>query len=264
MYEGTSTECWACHQDDYDGTTDPEHAQAGFSQDCTACHTVNGWDGATFEHAFFPLIGGHAAPSCTQCHVNEVYQGTSTECWACHQDDYDGTTDPEHAQAGFSQDCTACHTVNGWDGATFEHAFFPLIGGHAAPSCTQCHVNEVYQGTSTECWACHQDDYDGTTDPDHAAAHFPIDCASCHPVTSWDDGEFDHDGSYFPIYTGSHREAWNDCSDCHTNSSDYGVFSCIDCHEHSDQAEVDNDHDEEPNYEYNSNACYSCHPDGDE
>ncbi|RPJ43409.1 MAG: hypothetical protein EHM19_08775 [Candidatus Latescibacterota bacterium] len=193
-----------------------------------------------------------------------MFEGTSTVCYACHQQDYEGTTEPDHAGAGFPTDCSQCHTIAAWEGASFDHSFFPLTGGHDGPTCSVCHAGGVFDGTSTVCYACHQQDYEGTTDPNHAAAGFPTDCSQCHSITTWDDADFDHDGMYFPIYSGSHRDKWDACSDCHIDANDYSNFSCLGCHPHSDREKTDNDHDEEPGYSYDSFACYGCHPTGDD
>jgi len=121
-----------------------------------------------------------------------------------------------------------------------------------------------YTNTPTDCIACHQEDYDGTTNPDHAAAMFPTDCLDCHTEDAWVPADFDHDAMYFPIYSGKHEDEWTLCTECHINPNDYAIFSCIDCHEHNDQAEVDDDHDGVAGYVYDSPACYSCHPNGEE
>ena len=72
---------------------------------------------------------------------------------------------------------------------------------------------------------------------------------------------FDHDGQYFPIYTGKHREgeAWNDCVECHANPATYADFTCFTCHL---KPEMDDKHSEENGYEYVSTTCLECHPDG--
>ncbi len=62
----------------------------------------------------------------------------------------------------------------------------------------------------------------------------------------------------FPIQSGKH--AGFACSDCHLNAN-YNVFSCIDCHAHS-KSDMDDKHDDVGGYSYNSQACYSCHPNG--
>jgi HKD family nuclease len=117
--------------------------------------------------------------------------------------------------------------------------------------------------TPTDCVGCHLDDYNNTTDPDHQFAMFPNDCIQCHNEGAWIPSTFDHDGMYFPIYSGKHKDEWNTCMDCHINSSNYSIFSCIDCHEHNNQSQVDDDHSEVDGYQYESNACFMCHPNGE-
>ncbi|MFK5959136.1 MAG: hypothetical protein QM495_09760, partial [Lutibacter sp.] len=111
------------------------------------------------------------------------------------------------------------------------------------------------------CVTCHQNDYDTTNDPNHLSAGFSTDCTACHTTGGWTPSTFDHDSQYFPIYSGKHQGEWDQCIDCHTTNN-YSTFSCIDCHEHSNKAEVDNDHKGESGYVYESNACYNCHPTG--
>ncbi|MFH1278268.1 MAG: hypothetical protein ABIK65_07810, partial [Candidatus Eisenbacteria bacterium] len=257
-----SSDCYACHEADYQSTIEPNHVAAGFPTDCAQCHDINGWPGATFDHSFFALSGGHSGLTCNSCHAGGIFQGTSSDCYACHEADYQSTIEPDHAGAGFPTDCAACHDINGWPGATFDHSFFALSGGHSGLTCGSCHAGGIFQGTSPDCYECHQADYESTTNPDHAGAGFPTDCAQCHDLSGWDGADFDHDGLFFPIYSGKHRGKWDSCSDCHTNPNDYGVFSCLGCHPHSDRNKTDNDHDEVPGYQYNSDACYSCHPRG--
>ena len=127
-------------------------------------------------------------------------------------------------------------------------------------SCESCHASG-YDGTPTACYSCHQSDYQGTTDPNHAAAGFPTACQNCHSTSTWEGATFDHDGQYFPIYSGKHDNKWSACSDCHTVPTSYSVFSCINCHEHR-QSEMDSKHHDVAGYSYSSQACYQCHPDG--
>ena len=261
-YADASPECVSCHQNDYAGTQDPDHQASGFSTDCASCHSTSpGWTPATINHDFFPLTQGHDIQDCTRCHTNGTYAGLSPECVTCHQNDYAGTQDPDHQASGFSTDCASCHSTSpGWTPATINHDFFPLTQGHDIQDCTRCHTNGTYAGLSPECVTCHQNDYDQTTDPNHLAANFPTDCAACHTTNpGWQPAEFDHDGQYFPIYSGKHRQEWNDCTDCHTNPSNYAEFSCFQCH---GQNQTNNDHSEVNGYSYNSMACYECHPDG--
>jgi hypothetical protein len=170
VYAGTPTDCYACHQADYDGTTDPPHASAGFSTDCASCHGTSGW-AATFDHAStgFPLEGAHTAVSCASCHVGGVYAGTPTDCYTCHQADYDGTSDPNHQALVYPHDCTECHNMNGWEGATVQHSF-PIYSGTHRQSrwnvCSTCHVNAQNYGDFS-CFGCHPHSDKAKTDGDH-------------------------------------------------------------------------------------------------
>ncbi|MFN7996250.1 MAG: hypothetical protein U0Q18_21745 [Bryobacteraceae bacterium] len=272
-YSLTSGTCWNCHQTDYNNTTNPPHKAAGFPQDCTMCHGTSAvnWTSATFNHSTtgFTLTGAHVSLQCNQCHVNNNYSLTSGACWNCHQTDYNNTTNPPHKAAGFPQDCSMCHSTTDWSGATFNHPTTPLAltGYHATMlannQCSLCHVNNSYTNTPSDCWSCHQTDYNGTTNPNHAAAGFAHTCDSCHSFVDWSGAQYlAHDSAYFPIYSGTHRNAWTQCSDCHTNSSNYSVFTCIACHQHSNQAQVTSDHQGVKGFVYNGTSCYGCHPKG--
>jgi hypothetical protein len=94
-------------------------------------------------------------------------------------------------------------------------------------------VGGRYTGTPRDCYSCHQANYAATTNPNHQAAGFPTQCQSCHTTTAWRPASFDHDGRYFPIYSGKHRGEWSSCSECHVSSGNYKAFECIFCHEHS-------------------------------
>jgi nitrate/TMAO reductase-like tetraheme cytochrome c subunit len=265
FYVGTPTDCYACHAATYEATTAPPHLSGGLGTDCLQCHTVysTGWSGGDFRHpASFPLTHGHAIADCNACHTGG-FAGTPTDCIACHQADYDRTTDPDHALAGFPTDCRVCHNTRTWDDATMDHdaTAFPLTGSHRGVDCLSCHATG-YQGTPTDCYACHQARYDATTEPPHATSGFNTDCAACHTTTDWEPSTWDHD-VIFPIYSGRHRDEWNACIDCHVVPTDYRQFECILCHEHNNQTDVDNDHSEVRDYEYLSRRCYECHPRGE-
>lgn len=264
-FTGLTQECYSCHQQDYENVQDPNHLEAGFPTDCEQCHNINGWSPANLDHnqTDFPLTGAHLAVDCASCHTNG-FTGTPTDCYSCHQQDYESIQDPNHIQNNFSTDCTQCHTTNNWMEVTFDHSTttFELTGAHINTDCLSCH-QDGFAGTPTDCFSCHSDEYNNTTDPNHQAANFPNTCEDCHTTTAWIPANFDHDGQYFPIYSGKHSGEWDNCIDCHTISNDYSVFSCIDCHEHSNKTEVDNQHEGVEGYIYESNACFECHPTGE-
>lgn len=263
---GLTGVCYDCHLDVY--TTAPDHLAQNYPQDCTVCHSTTAWDDATFNHdnTAFPLTGGHLATACNDCHESG-YAGTSSVCIDCHLTEYQATTNPDHEVLSLSQDCETCHTTSvNWEPATFtvHNDFFQLLGAHSAiaNSCDDCHSGD-YNNTPNLCFGCHESDYNSANNPNHLGAGFPTNCEECHTQSAWTPSNFNHDSQYFPIYSGEHNNEWDNCSDCHTNPGNFAVFSCITCHEHR-QSEMDDEHDDVPGYIYNSQACFDCHPDGDE
>ena len=265
VYRGKSTECYSCHRTNYDATTKPPHGPSAIGTLCTSCHTTSVWAGAAYDHSVtsFPLTGAHRAATCATCHADGVYNGKPTDCLSCHQADYAATRQPPHAGAGIGTGCQGCHTTTTWAGGTFNHSTtaFPLTGAHTTASCLSCHGDGVYRGKSTACESCHLADYNQTTNPNHAAASFPTTCSGCHTTTTWAGATFNHDAQFFPIYSGAHRGRWSTCATCHTSPTDYKVFTCLTCHEHS-QATMDDKHQGRTGYRYDSQACYACHPRG--
>ena len=261
--------CIDCHEHDKP-QSDEEHTEvSGYlyeSNACFSCHPTGDAEGS-FNHASsnFPLTGAHTTVVCGDCHISG-YPGTPTNCDACHINAFNQTTNPNHTTLAIPQTCATCHSTEpGWNPATFpnHNDYYVLEGAHIsiANNCSNCH-NGNYNTTPNTCVGCHLDDYNQTQDPPHASAQFSTDCLTCHNQNTWVPSTFDHDGQYFPIYSGKHQGEWNTCTDCHTNPANYNVFSCIDCHEHN-KPDTDDKHNGVPGYSYNSIACYTCHPNGD-
>jgi hypothetical protein len=263
QFTSATTSCINCHRKDYDATRTPNHAAAGFSTTCDACHRPGDatFTQARFDHnAAFPLVGTHAMQGCAMCHANGRYKGTPRDCVGCHRDEYQRTTNPNHGAAGYSTACETCHraTDPSWLGTAINHSqFFPLVGKHSMTACSSCHVNNRFKGTPRDCVGCHLDAYQRTANPSHAAAGFPFTCESCHRAsdTTWMQGRFTH--PWFPITSGKH--AGNPCSACHTNPASYQAFTCLTCH---GRTKMDDTHRGRTGYRYDSIACYSCHPNG--
>jgi hypothetical protein len=267
QYVGVPSECYGCHRQDFEATLSPAHAPAGFGTDCAVCHRIEAisWAGS-FNHSAtaFPLTGAHLAVPCVQCHPGNNFKGAPKDCYQCHQQDYAGAQNPPHATSGFPTTCASCHSTTAWQPATFDHnaTGFPLTGDHRNVPCSGCHKNGQYAGTPTSCASCHQGDFAATTNPPHAASGFPTTCESCHSTAAWVPSTFKHD-TYFPISAGSNHAPgrWNACADCHPSVGNFKVFACINCHAHI-QTTMDPKHSGVRNYQYNSQACYSCHPRG--
>lgn len=266
-YIETPNICFDCHTADFNESTEPNHVELGFPTDCEECHTTAPeWKPTTYNHdEFYPLTGAHITTLCIDCH-SQGYEGTPNTCFECHESNFNQTTNPNHVAAGLSNECQECHTTNpGWTPATFadHNNFYVLAGAHSliANDCNACH-NGNYNNTPNTCVGCHLDDYNQTTNPPHEPAQFSTDCLLCHTEVAWEPSTFDHDNQYFPIYSGGHEGEWNQCSECHTTPTNYALFSCIDCHEHN-KPDMDEEHKDEPDYTYNSDACFECHPLGE-
>jgi hypothetical protein len=262
QFKTANVACVSCHRQDYDRTSSPNHAAAGFPTACEACHRASdpAFDRARFDHqAAFPLVGRHAAADCAACHRGSVFAGTPRDCAGCHRADYDRTQSPNHLAAGFPMTCEACHrpTDQGWRGgagAVNHNAFFPLVGVHATQACAACHQAGRFRGTPRECIGCHRTDYERTQAPNHVQAGFPTACESCHRATDpgWRGATFNH-AQFFPL-VGDH--ARQPCESCHAGGRYRGTpRDCVGCHRSRYDATRNPDH----RAAGFPTSCQSCH-----
>ncbi len=230
-----------CHLTTWQATTNPVHPSSGtpFSAaNCSLCHTTVSWTTATFNHSAtgFPLTNGHANVSCSLCHINNNYSLNiaPTDCGnsQCHLTTWQQTNTPVHSTSGptfAAANCATCHTTAGWTAAAFDHSItgFTLTGTHMSPTptpCASCHVNNNYTLNSADCYGCHQSSFLSTTTiggavPNHVTAGFPTTataCATCHPITTWAAGVFNHNATGFPL-TNAHASVA--CSLCHISAN---------------------------------------------
>ena len=215
VYKGTPSTCFGCH-----ASKDTHNGSLG--QNCQTCHSTQAWKPASFDHntSIFKLTGAHVSAACTRCHVNNVFKGTPTNCYACH------VSDDTH-KGSMGQSCQTCHVTTAWKPATFDHntASFKLVGAHVSAACTRCHVNGVFKGTPSTCYACHASD-------DTHKGSMGQNCGVCHSSTAWKPASFDHNTAAFKL-TGAHVSAA--CSRCHVNGVYKGTPSnCYACHASKD------------------------------
>lgn len=253
-FAGVSSTCASCH-------TDVHRGELG--SQCQRCHGQQAWRIADMrqlhQQTRFPLVGGHAAASCEQCHrpvEGQQYAGTPVTCIGCHREEYAATTTPPHAASGLSTDCAQCHSVSSptW-GGRFDHSLtsFPLTGAHRAVVCASCHVSNVFKGIGSACNSCHASDFAATAAPSHAAAGFSRTCESCHSTSSWQPSSYDHGATGFAL-TGAHRVVA--CAQCHTSNVFAGIgTTCITCHAGTYAATTT------PNHTASGfpQACENCH-----
>ena len=255
-FEPLNVDCYSCHKQNYESTQNPNHVAANFSTECQDCHNVSAlsWNATNIDHSFFPLVGGHALPSCFSCHQQGGnFSGLSQECYSCHQQTYEATQNPNHIAAGMPTTCEVCHSIQSWAPAQFNHDLtaFPLTGKHIDTDCSNCHETG-YTGTPTDCYACHQQDYQATTDPNHVLENYPQDCTVCHNTTDWGDANFDHSLTQFPL-TGAHTTTT--CQSCHQNGYTGTPTDCLSCHQ------TDYNNTTNPNHTTVSfpTTCGDCH-----
>jgi len=218
-FEEAKSNCSSCHRDVHQNT---------LGVDCQSCHNSESWLIKNIKELHnrtrFPLVGTHQNVNCASCHTNIKdlkFEVLGVQCFDCHRKDFENAKNPDHKAAKFSTDCTQCHSIEsrGWGGKNFTHAFFPLVGGHEIKNCYACHSQQTFEGLNKKCSSCHLDTYQQTKNPNHQQLGFSTNCEDCHNISSWKNATFDHDNSFFPIYSGKHKGKWNSCSDCHTNQN---------------------------------------------
>jgi mRNA-degrading endonuclease YafQ of YafQ-DinJ toxin-antitoxin module len=226
---------------------------------CTDCHTTSDWRAVRFDHdqASFRLLGQHRAVPCAGCHDLRDFRGAASACGTCH-------SDPHRGDAGSR--CEQCHSEVGWHqvGAQNAHARtrLPDLGVHAALRCEDCHRQtgaQQFTSRVTACVACHQSVYNATTSPSHSALGLSVQCETCHQFTTWSFARFTQHDAIFPIHTGAHAGAWRTCATCHPNATTFTVFVCTTCHT---QPRTDPRHQGISGYQWQSQACLTCHPTG--
>ncbi|MCC6624944.1 MAG: hypothetical protein IT385_27100 [Deltaproteobacteria bacterium] len=251
--------CVTCHDD-------PHRGEQGAS--CESCHDPSSWtpSNALLRHrgTRFPLVGMHAAADCTACHDRlrqDTWRATPSECFACHAEEYRREdVHPNHVTARFDRACDTCHSQATWMPARIDHdVYWPLRGAHATSDCFQCHAGDRYGGTPKACVDCHRDDYDRTSDPPHASFGIETRCERCHEDLGWSTLRSSWHERSFPIRRGDH--AGLACTDCHAPGSPPQAFDCIGCHGRDG---TDREHRGVGGYVWASQACYGCHPKGDD
>jgi hypothetical protein len=212
-FETAPQECYACHR-----TDDPHELR--FGTVCDVCHAPDEWENATFDHnlSVFKLEGEHARVDCAECHQNGIFQGTPTDCYACHgqEDEHNGR---------FGTDCAACHTPSDWENATFDHnlSSFPLAGAHVNVLCETCHTTGQFAGLSTQCVACH-------ADPGFHLGVFRANCEECHSTTAWSPAQFNisHPEPRVDEEGTGINHGRTTCRTCHPST--LREFTCLECH----------------------------------
>lgn len=217
-YKGTPKACIGCHAPD-----DVHKGSQG--KECGNCHTTADWTSQKFDHARetgFALLGRHAHIGCADCHRSgNLKDPIPKDCQGCHK------SDDRHA-GRFGPKCDDCHGNDTWKIASFDHTRFefPLLGTHATLDCHTCHTAPIKeQKLGKDCVSCHraEEPHGGTLGKN---------CEQCHVQTKWNEVNFDHDLTAFPLL-GLHAAVT--CGQCHTTQRfKEAPKDCIGCHAKDD------------------------------
>lgn len=212
--------CTTCHYQENMAFTTAHNLSYGAA--CLECHDgVDRFD-TSFDHDQFPfrLKGRHVGLSCDRCHYDARrladFPLTLQDCRSCHQND-----DPHQGRFGAS--CVDCHDEDGWTPARFDHnlSSFKLMGEHGEVACESCHLDKVFLGTPSDCYSCHAQD-------DEHGGEYGSDCSICHNPSGWENADFDHNRTSFPLIGG---HAGVSCQRCHSSGQFAGLSTaCASCH----------------------------------
>ncbi|MBX7114519.1 MAG: cytochrome C [Myxococcaceae bacterium] len=252
----------------------PRLHSAGDDTACAKCHVTESWSVVKFNHdrTGFLLKESHRTAPCKACHGLDLKVPQPQACAGCHRDEH-------QAQLGLR--CEGCHDETSWQSHTFnvdahQRTNFPLLGGHAALPCDECHAgarDRSFARPAVACVACHQTALLRTvgTAVDHLRLGFSDNCRECHTADRFRPARFPaHDRCFF-ISAGPHATVA--CADCHTRLStvttagtcDTRTAACTACHQHQctgpqGATPTDRQHQGVAGYQCGDRRCYECHP----
>jgi hypothetical protein len=226
-YKDTARTCIGCHRKEDDGKGHKGH----YGEKCETCHNAKDWKHSTFHHdsdTRYVLKDKHRTVKCLACHTGPIYRTkTGTACVDCH------LKDDKH-EGSLGKKCESCHVEKGWkDPPHFDHAktSFPLLGAHSKVLCKDCHRDQRYKDTPTQCIDCHRKD-------DKHQGNLGTACADCHGEVAWKPilKKFDHARTRFPL-RGAHGVSTLKCDACHDSLTRYrGIaMDCLACHKKDDK-----------------------------
>jgi len=279
--------CTSCHEDVHDNK---------FGQNCSRCHSEESFKRIrqleSFNHSMtdYPLEGKHLFLACNSCHKNNYTDPIDhNKCMDCHSDYHHD----EFTGQGKSPDCSDCHSTAGFNRSNFtierhNRTAFELKGAHLATPCYACHKKTKrwsFREIGKQCVDCHDDIHEPFLDKKY---YVEASCENCHNSERWNDIEFDHLTTGFPLL-GAHLKQscrschfrsdalgnsyqefarlLKDCLSCHQDVhagqfADRGGTGCLECHDYSDWSGGKFDHDNTDFKligKHSEVACYKCH-----
>ena len=218
-FREASPSCNSCHKED-------DYHQKKLGDKCENCHSEKSWKKTKFDHSKtdYELKLSHEKVFCLDCHPNQNYKDTPTQCNYCHQ-----LQDVHEGQLGTK--CDKCHQSGKWNKNHFKHdkvSKFKLKNLHKTTSCFSCHVNGNYKKElKSKCVSCHIGD-------DIHNGIYGKKCNNCHSDKEWKNGKFNHNKKSDFKLEFVHKEV--KCQSCHQTkiNLDEARSLCFDCHEPDD------------------------------
>ena len=260
----SAARCKACHAEVVaqlaEGTA--LHGLLPGTGKCERCHVEHQGSDAVISAIPFSNIDHGRLSGFSLCLHGTDYDGSTTDCESCHTRGQFGIelvdcvtchaeADPalveEHGQR-FGDRCISCH-----DGADrmvdFHHdEVYVLEDAHDKAECEDCHVEQVFAGTSRECVDCH-------AEPEVHADQFGLECGRCHTAMAWTPAELTRHN--FRLAHGDEGEIG--CEVCHVAS--YTEYTCYaDCHDPEQTWAGHSEEDKQDRLAYE--MCGTCHPTG--
>ncbi len=160
----SSFTCVSCHSNVHKDEISQRFIE---NNKCENCHNTSNWQVNNFDHnqTKFVLIGKHLSISCSDCHIIKTdagkihkFKSIKNECLSCHED--------YHYTQYNSNECSNCHTFEGWKPTIFDHnaANFKLEGAHLKVDCIKCHPVQkrndrgnfiLFKTRRVKCIECH-------------------------------------------------------------------------------------------------------------
>ena len=158
----------------------------------------------------FPLLGAHAALTCDSCHTGRGGWPIRRTQHPVHQLPRPRVSDKTAFSTTALRDSRPpAKPVTTRTAGRSQASITPALPISLSPARTRiwpaatCHAGNHFQGVPSDCASCHLADFTKTTNPNHVAAGFSRDCATCHNTATWDGATFDHNLTKFPL-TGAH------------------------------------------------------------
>jgi hypothetical protein len=141
------SQCSGCHEAPGD-----QH----YGDDCAACHTTDGFSGASLPAHEPPLVGMHQQAPCSGCHEGSQ-DVPEYECSNCHA----------RPEGHLSGECTMCHSESGWASSI---AYVVELSPQ---------VSHTFEGREA-CFTCHEVGGEIRPAPSNHVDYEEAQCGLCH------------------------------------------------------------------------------------